>query len=163
MRKIDDVFAVRAGYIGDTEDVAQYALVATGRTKHREAVEVRYDPAVTSYALLVRTFLYHIDPTDGGGQFADRGHQYSPAIYYQSDEERRIIEREMADYRERKGIVGALAVDIVPFASVPGFFPAESYHQAYYKKNPAHYQAYKEASGRAALVRENAKFLRNLS
>lgn len=143
------VIAVRAGYTGGTEEDANYDRVSAGSTGHYEAVEVRYDPEKISYAELVETFWHQIDPTDGGGQFADRGSQYKTAIFFQNDEEKQAAQ-DSKDHLQQSGLFNRpIRTEIL---AVQPFYPAEEYHQDYYKKNYAHYSAYKEGSGRKYFV-----------
>ena len=143
------VIDVRAGYSGGSEEDATYKKVSSGRTDHYEAVEVRYDPEKISYGQLVEVFWHQIDPTDSGGQFADRGSQYKTAIFYRNDEEKGTAEASR-DSLQQSGIFdNPIRTEILP--AVP-FYPAEEYHQDYYKKNYAHYSAYKAGSGRKDFV-----------
>lgn len=143
------VIAVRAGYTGGTEEEATYDQVSGGRTSHYEAVEVRYDPAKISYGQLVEVFWQQIDPTDSGGQFADRGSQYKTAIFYQNDKEKEVAQASKDNLQE-SGIFDKPIQTAIVFAQP--FYPAEEYHQDYYKKNYAHYSAYKAGSGRKDFV-----------
>ena len=143
------VIDVRAGYSGGTEEDANYDQVSAGSTDHYEAVEVRYDPEKISYAQLVEVFWQQIDPTDSGGQFADRGSQYKTAIFFQNNEEQQVAQ-DSKDRLQDSGIFDdPIRTEIL--AARP-FYPAEEYHQDYYKKNYAHYSAYKEGSGRKYFV-----------
>lgn len=145
------VHAVISGYTGGEEADPTYGEVSSGRTGHVEAVEIQYDPTKVTYGELVDIFWRQIDPTDPGGQFADRGSQYATAIFYQDDEERRVAEAS----KERLGESGRFDRPIVtPILPAEPFYPAEGYHQDYYKKNSAHYQRYREGSGRAGYLRE---------
>lgn len=143
------VIDVRAGYSGGTEADAHYNMVSSGRTDHIESVEVRYDSQKISYNELLDTFWRQIDPTDGGGQFADRGAHYKTAIFYGNEEEKRIAEESKQRLQDsgifRKPIKTAVVKE-------EPFYPAEEYHQDYYKKNYAHYSAYKAGSGRKDFV-----------
>jgi peptide methionine sulfoxide reductase msrA/msrB len=143
------VVEVRAGYCGGEADDANYQAVSSGKTRHIESVEVVYDPEKISYGELLDTFWRYIDPTDPGGQFADRGDHYKTAIFYNDAEEKATAEA------SRKALAdsGVFAQPIVT-AIVPAkpFYPAEEYHQDYYKKNVLHYQAYKVGSGRAGFL-----------
>ncbi|MCA9361512.1 peptide-methionine (S)-S-oxide reductase MsrA [Candidatus Kaiserbacteria bacterium] len=140
-----------SGYAGGSADTADYKTVSTGKTKHREAVQVTYDPARISTEKILDVYWSHIDPTDTGGQFADRGDQYHTAIFYHDDTQRKIAE----DSKNRLAMSGLfdkpIATEILPFTT---FFKAEEYHQDYYKKAADHYERYKEASGRADFVEE---------
>jgi peptide methionine sulfoxide reductase msrA/msrB len=140
---------VRAGYSGGTEEDANYEQVSAGRTNHYEAVEVRYDPEKISYAQLVEVFWQQIDPTDSGGQFADRGSQYKTAIFFQNDEEKQVAQDSKDRLQESGMFDDPIRTEIL---AARLFYPAEEYHQDYYKKNYAHYSSYKEGSGRKYFV-----------
>lgn len=148
------VVDVMAGYSGGDEMNPSYEEVAGGRTGHIESVRVVYDPEKISYKELLDTFWRYIDPTDPGGQFADRGDHYKTAIFYNDQEEKKIAEQS----RDELGASGVfdrpIATAIRP---VKPFYPAEEYHQDYYKKNVAHYEAYKVGSGRAGFLERTWK------
>lgn len=143
-----------AGYAeGDASD-ANYDAVSSGVTKHREAVQVKYNPDIISFASLVDLFYTQIDPTQADGQFADTGFRYTTAAYYQNDEEKSIIDAAKKNLEESKKYDKPIAVKTVPFTT---FFPAEEYHQDYYKKSAFRYSLYKKGSGRAGFIEENGK------
>jgi peptide methionine sulfoxide reductase msrA/msrB len=142
---VDGVIDAVSGYIGGTEQNPTYDDVGHHRTQHLEGIEVRYDPAKVSYGELVEVFWQMVDPTDTGGQFVDRGHQYSTAIFVQDDDQKAVAEASRLRLG-RSGILGEPVVTPIRQASV--FWPAEGDHQDYYKKNPAHYQRYRNGSGR---------------
>ncbi len=130
-----------SGYAeGDASD-ANYEAVSAGITRHREAIEVVYDPAIISYETLVDLYYTQIDPTQEDGQFADRGFRYTTAIYYQDDAEREIIETARKELGDSHKFDKPIAVQTVPFTT---FFPAEEYHQDYYKKSSLRYSLYKK-------------------
>lgn len=143
------VIEVAVGYCGGEEAEPRYEDVARGLTGHLESVRVVYNPQQISYRQLLEIFWRSIDPTDGMGQFADRGHHYTTAIFYGSEEER--LEAEHS-----KAALNASGVFREPVATVirPAcpFYTAEEYHQGYYKKNAIHYQTYKTGSGRAGFL-----------
>ena len=143
------VIEVVAGYTGGLQDEATYEQVSSGRTDHIESVRVRYDPEQVSYRELLDIFWRQIDPTDGGGQFADRGSHYKTAIFYSSDEQRLAAEQS----KKELGNSGIFDRPIVT-ALLPAqpFYEAEEYHQDYYQKNVLHYSAYKKGSGREAFI-----------
>jgi methionine-S-sulfoxide reductase len=116
---------------------------------HREAVQVTYDSAIISYKKLCQFFLDHIDPTDAGGQFYDRGESYKTAIYFENDEERKIAESLLLELDDSGIFDKSIAVDILPRKP---FYPAENYHQDYADKNPEHYENYAAGSGRVQFV-----------
>lgn len=147
LEKIPEVISVVSGYSGGTSEKPTYENY--GRGGHREVVEVTYDPTKTTYRQLVMHLLRNIDPTDPGGSFADRGEEYSPAIYYGNDEERKSAEEVVAEIDNSGRFAQPLAVAIEPRQP---FWPAEDYHQDYAAKNPAHYEAYRAASGRDRFI-----------
>ena len=129
-----------SGYAeGDASD-ANYEAVSAGITRHREAIEVVYDPAIISYATL-DLYYTQIDPTQADGQFADRGFRYTTAIYYQDDAEREIIETARKELGDSRKFDKPIAVQTVPFTT---FFAAEEDHQDYYKKSALRYSLYKK-------------------
>lgn len=147
--KLNGVAFVISGYSGGVTENPTYREVASEKTGHREAVEVHYDPAVVSYETLVDYFFRHIDPTDDGGQFCDRGESYTTAIFVKSPEERAAAE---AGKSAAASAIGATIVtDILELAV---FWPAEEYHQDYYKKNKTRYSLYRSSCGRDARVKE---------
>lgn len=149
---IEWVQEVISGYAGGTEQDANYQAVSTGRTQHREAIQIIYDPVLVSYEQLLETFRRQIDPTDDGGQFADRGAHYTTAIYYTNEEQKSIAIRSRDQLEESGKFDSPIVTEIVLFE---GFFPAEEHHQDYYRKQSAHYQRYKKWSGRAWFLQAN--------
>jgi methionine-S-sulfoxide reductase len=125
--------------------------VSAGTTGHAEAIQVTYDPSKVSYAKLLDTFWRQIDPTDAGGSFVDRGSQYRSAIFYHSEEQRRLAEQSKADLA-RSGKFSAPIVTEIVKAGV--FYPAEEYHQDYYRKNPIRYKYYRFNSGRDQYIKK---------
>lgn len=140
-----------SGYAGGSEDTASYPSVARGTTRHREAVQITYDPGVISTEEVLDIYWSHIDPTNTEGQFADKGFQYTTAIFYQNDEQE-VVARDSKERLQASGIFEkSIATEILPLTT---FFKAEDYHQDYYKKAADHYERYKKASGRAGFVEE---------
>jgi len=147
--KVDGVSATVSGYTGGTTENPTYKQVTYGDTGHYEAVRVTYDPAKVDYATLVDYFLRHIDPTDAGGQFCDRGDSYRTAIFVDGAEERRIAEAAIA------AADAALEDPVVtPVIDASTFTPAEDYHQDYYLKSPTRYEYYRWGCGRDARIDE---------
>ncbi|MFC1721204.1 peptide-methionine (R)-S-oxide reductase MsrB [Patescibacteria group bacterium] len=143
--KLPAVMEAVSGYMGGSVQNPSYKQVASGNTTHRESVKVIYDPSKITYNDLVLHLLQHSDPTDSSGSFYDRGHQYTSAIYYQTDEEKQIAEQ-LVDLIEEKGVFEKpIATSIEPAGD---FWLAEEYHQNYYKKNPLQYKYYRNGSGR---------------
>lgn len=143
------VVSTLVGYTGGARPDPTYEQVSSGATGHLEAIEVTYDPARVSYAQLCEVFWRSVDPTDGGGQFADQGPQYTTAIFYGSGDERATAEAS----KKALAASGKFARPIVTaiLARKP-FYRAEEYHQHYYLKNVLHYNAYKQGSGRAGFL-----------
>jgi methionine-S-sulfoxide reductase len=139
------VLEVLSGYAGGPEVNPTYAEVSSGKTGHREAVKVRYDPARVSYGKLLHVFWRQIDPTDPGGQFADRGSQYKTAIFYSDDQERRQAEESAEEMGSSGRFDGPIVTEILPAGP---FYPAEEAHQDYYRKKPSEYKKYRIGSGR---------------
>lgn len=140
-----------SGYAGGSEQDASYLKVSKGTTAHREAVQITYDPEVISTEEILDIYWSHIDPTDTEGQFADRGFQYTTAIFYHNDAQKEAVLDSKKRLEQSKVFTEPIATEILPFAN---FFKAEDYHQDYYKKASAHYERYKEGSGRAGFVEE---------
>ncbi len=148
--KVDDVSSVTSGFTGGQKADPSYDEVSAGGTGHAEAIEIRYDPAKVSYQKLLDVFWQQIDPTDAGGQFADRGTQYRTAIFYHGEEQRAQAEASKAEIARSGPFAGkTIATQIV--AAGP-FYPAEEYHQDFYKKNHEQYESYRRGSGRAAFL-----------
>ena len=147
---LEGVLSAVSGYSGGHDPKPTYESVGTGRTGHAEAVQVTYDPTKVSYATLLEFYWRHIDPSDLGGQFADRGSQYRPVIFVHNAEQRRLAEESKARLAATGKIAGGVKVPVEDFRN---FFPAEEYHQNYCKLNPERYKRYKEGSGRAGYIR----------
>ena len=147
--KLEGVLDAISGYTAGPEKAPTYKQVSSGSTGHTEAVRVIYDPAKVDYKTLVETFWRGMDPTDAGGQFADRGSQYRPAIFVHTPEQREIAEASKQALMESKRFDKPIVVPIEP---AQAFWVAEEYHQNYYKTNAAHYNAYKKGSGRAGFL-----------
>jgi peptide methionine sulfoxide reductase msrA/msrB len=147
--KLAGVTEVVSGYTGGDEPGPSYEQVSSGRTGHAEAIRVRYDPQVIGYGALLEVFWRQIDPTDAGGQFADRGPQYRTGIFWHDEEQRRLAEASKAELARTGPFEAPIVTEIAPAAA---FYPAEEYHQDYYKKNPEHYGAYRRGSGREGFL-----------
>ena len=143
--KLKGVTEVIAGYTGGHTDHPKYEEVSSGSTGHAEAVEIHYDPAQITYAKLLDVFWHNIDPTTRNRQFVDSGTQYRTAIFYHNEEQKRLAE-ESKKRLEASGRFGKpIVTEIVPAGP---FYPAEEYHQDYYKKSSARYKFYRFNSGR---------------
>jgi peptide methionine sulfoxide reductase msrA/msrB len=143
--KVDGVVEVISGYTGGRVAKPTYEQVSAGGTGHVEAVKVVYDPAKVSYEQLLEVFWHHVDPTDAGGQFVDRGSQYRSVIFYASDSERQKAEASKQELGASGRFGKPIVTEILPLGP---FYPAEEYHQDYYKKNPIRYRYYRYGSGR---------------
>jgi peptide methionine sulfoxide reductase msrA/msrB len=143
--KLDGVLEAVSGYTGGHVEDPTYKQVCSGTTGHAEAVLVRYDPEKISYAELLKYFWKHIDPTDGGGQFVDRGTQYRSAIFYHGEEQKRLAEVSK-EALESSGVFSKPVVTEITAAS--RFYEAEEYHQGYYRTCPVQYGAYRSGSRR---------------
>lgn len=146
----EGVIEVVAGYSGGTTENPDYKQVSSGQTDHYEAVRVTFDPEQVSYRRLLDIFWRQIDPTDDGGQFADRGNHYRTAIFYDSEEQRRTAEQSKKDLAASGMFTDPIVTRILPATR---FYLAEEYHQDYYQKNVLHYNAYKKGSGRADFIK----------
>ncbi len=146
--KLDGVIEVESGYIGGNVDSPTYKQVSRGGTGHAEAVRVRYDPRKVSYEKLLDYFWRHIDPTVKDRQFCDVGSQYRSAIFYQNAAEEKAA-RASKLVLEKSGRFQHIYTEIVAAGT---FYPAEEYHQDYYKKNPVRYGYYRFSCGRDARV-----------
>lgn len=153
-KELPGVLSVVSGYTGGARANPTYEEVCSGRTGHFEAIEVTYDPSKISYEEIVNEFWRHIDPTDPGGQFADRGTQYQTAIFY-LDEQQRTIAEESKLNLEKSGIFNKPVATKILKASP--FYAAENYHQDYYKKEPLRYKSYSEGSGRESFISQHWK------
>jgi peptide-methionine (S)-S-oxide reductase len=143
--KVDGVLATTSGYTGGTKINPTYEQVSTGRTGHYEALQVDYDPTRVSYEKLLEVFWRNIDPLDAGGQFCDKGPQYRAAIFVADDRERALAEASKAALEKSGKLPGRIVTQILPAGA---FYPAEAYHQDYYRKNPTAYSYYRWSCGR---------------
>ncbi len=134
-----------SGYTGGAEPNPTYEDVSAGGTGHLESIEVRFDPTKITYAQILNIFWRQIDPTDAGGQFADRGSQYRAAIFVRDDTQRRIAEASKAELEAKHWFDKPIATLILPAGP---FYRAEDYHQDYHKKHSLKFKAYKWGSGR---------------
>ncbi len=141
--KLDGVISVVSGYSGGTLDSPTYKTYDKGG--HIEVVQVTYDPKVIDYAQLLDVFWKQIDPTDSGGQFVDRGHAYTTGIFYYNENQKMLAQESKEQLEKSKIFEKPIVTPIVPAKK---FWPAEEYHQDYYKKNPLRYGYYRSGSGR---------------
>lgn len=143
--KLEGVKEVVSGYTGGHKDSPSYEEVSDGTTGHAEAIEVLYDPSEITYSELLDVFWRQIDPTDAGGQFVDRGSQYRSAVFYHTEEQRKLAERSRKELGRSGRFKEPIVTEIVPAVK---FYRAEKYHQDYYKKYPVRYRIYRFNSGR---------------
>ncbi len=137
------------GYSGGKEADPTYSQVSAHKTGHRESIEVTYDPSQISYEQLLDIFWRNINPTQANGQFADIGLSYQAAIFYANDEEKRLAEASKEKLAKSGKFQKPIVTEILPAMK---FYPAEDYHQKYYQKNPAAYEAYHIGSGRVSYL-----------
>ena len=137
------VVATTSGFTGGQKANPSYKEVSGGNTGHIEAVQIAYDPAKVSYEKLLEVYWRNVDPLDGGGQFCDRGHEYTTAVFYQNEEQKKLAEQSKSAIEKRLG--RPVATVIRPAAP---FYAAEDYHQDYYLKNPLRYKYYRYSCGR---------------
>jgi len=149
--KVEGVSEAVSGYTGGDVEEPTYEQVSSSRTGHFEAVQVYFDPEKVTFEQLLDIYWKHINPTDPDGQFADRGSQYRTAIFYHNEEQKRIAEKSKKELVESGKFDKPIATEILPFVK---FYPAEEYHQDYYKKQAERFNAYKKLSGREQFVEE---------
>jgi peptide-methionine (S)-S-oxide reductase len=133
------------GYTGGSRENPTYEQVSAGRTGHAESIRIDFDPDIVSYERLLEIFWENIDPLDGQGQFCDRGLQYRSAIFYHDNEQKELAEASKERLVENGSLSGEIFTEIVPAST---FYPAEEYHQDYYKKKPLRYKFYRYNCGR---------------
>jgi peptide methionine sulfoxide reductase msrA/msrB len=149
--KVPGVEKVISGYTGGHKENPTYEEVSSGSTGHVEAIQVYYDPTRVTYTELLDYFWRHIDPTDSGGQFVDRGSQYRSVIFYHDEEQKKLAEKSKEDLSKSGKFHKPIVTEILKFTK---FYPAEEYHQDYYKKNPIRYRYYRFASGRDQFLKK---------
>jgi peptide-methionine (S)-S-oxide reductase len=146
---VPGVKEVISGYTGGTKVNPTYEEVSSGGTGHAESVRVVFDPAKISYAKLLEIFWHNVDPTQSNGQFCDHGNQYRSAVFYLDDAQRAAAEQ------TKKAVEKQLGKPVVTqIVKASTFYPAEEYHQDFYKKNPARYHSYREGCGRDRRLQE---------
>ncbi|MBL1228636.1 peptide-methionine (S)-S-oxide reductase MsrA [Enterococcus sp. BWB1-3] len=148
------VISVISGYTGGNVENPTYSQVTTGTTGHTEAVEITFNPSILSYKELVEIYWKQTDPTDALGQFADRGDSYRPVIFYMDDTQKEIAEASRAALQASGRFSKPIVTEIEP---AQPFYPAEDYHQDYYRKNRMHYNLYRRGSGRSKFIADNWK------
>ncbi len=145
------VFSVVSGYTGGQKKNPTYEEVSSGSTGHAESVEVTYDPSQMTYEKLLEVFWHNVDPTQANGQFCDHGTQYRSAIFYKDEAQRKAAEESKRRVEEIPRFKGKVVTQIVAAST---FYPAEEYHQDFWKKSPVRYQSYRQGCGRDARLKE---------
>jgi len=149
--KLPGVVSVTPGYTGSSVKNPTYQQVSAGGTGHAEAVQIVFDPSKTNYSKLLDIFWHNIDPTVKDRQFCDIGNQYRSGIFYHGEEQRRLAEQSKSALEKNKPFKGPVVTEITPASE---FYPAEEYHQHYYKKNPLRYSYYRTSCGRDQRLKE---------
>ena len=149
--KLPGVSKVISGYTGGKKENPSYKEVATGLTNHAEAIEIHYDSFTISYNDLLEVLWRNIDPTDGNGQFVDRGKQYRPAIFYHDQDQRKLAEKSRSKLEKSKRFKNKIKTNIVKATT---FYAAEEYHQDFYKKSTIRYKIYRVGSGRDQFLKK---------
>jgi methionine-S-sulfoxide reductase len=149
--KANGVIKTVVGYSGGTEPNPTYQLVSSEKTNYRESIEITYDPAKISYEQLLDMYWRQIDPTQADGQFTDIGPSYRAAIFYGNAEEKKIAEASKAKLASSGKFKRPIVTEILPAMK---FWPAEDYHQKYYRQNPEHFEAFEEGSGRVSFKKD---------
>jgi peptide-methionine (S)-S-oxide reductase len=143
--KLPGVIATTSGYTGGTKTNPTYREVSGGGTGHTESVQVTYDPTQVTYETLLQTFWKNIDPLDAQGQFCDKGSQYRSGIFYATPAQQKAAEASKAELAKSGKLSGPIVTEVTAAGT---FYPAEDYHQDYYKKNPVKYKVYRFGCGR---------------
>lgn len=149
--KVPGVVSVVSGYTGGQQPSPSYEEISSGRTGHAESVEVAYDSSKVDYQRLLDVFWHNIDPLARDRQFCDVGRQYRSAVFYRGDTQKRLAEASKQALERSGRFAEPILTEIVPAGS---FYPAEEYHQDYYRKNPLRYKFYKWNCGRAQRLKE---------
>jgi peptide-methionine (S)-S-oxide reductase len=149
--KAPGVIKTVVGYCGGTEPNPTYNLVTSEKTKYRESIEITYDPTKISYDQLLDIYWRQIDPTQADGQFTDIGPSYRAAIFYGNPEEKKIAEASKEKLASSGKFKKTVVTEILPAMK---FWPAEDYHQKYYRQNPEHFEAFEEGSGRVSFKKD---------
>ena len=147
----EGIIDVKSGFTGGDVEHPTYEQVKSGKTGHYEVVQITYDPNFFSYQKLLDLFWIQIDPTDPEGQFHDRGPMYRTAIFYHDKEQQDLAEQSKLDLEKSKKFSKPIVTKILPAST---FYPAEEYHQQYYKKSAEHYRRDREASGRDSFIKK---------
>ncbi|HWW95353.1 MAG TPA: peptide-methionine (S)-S-oxide reductase MsrA [Vicinamibacteria bacterium] len=148
---LDGVLSVTSGYTGGQKRNPSYEEVSAGITGHAESVQVIYDPEKITYEQLLVAFWHNIDPLAANAQFCDHGTQYRSAIFYRDESQRRAAEESRQKLEEQPQFKGKIKTEVVPAST---FYPAEDYHQHFYRKNPVRYHQYRQGCGRDRRLQE---------
>ena len=149
--KANGVIKTVVGYCGGTEPNPTYQLVTSEKTKYRESIEITYDPSKISYEQLLDIYWRQIDPTQADGQFTDIGPSYRAAIFYGNEEEKKIAEVSKTRLAQSAKFKKPIVTEILPAMK---FYPAEEYHQKYYRQNPEQFEAFETGSGRSSFQKK---------
>jgi peptide-methionine (S)-S-oxide reductase len=149
--KLPGVVSTTSGYAGGEEKNPTYQQVSAGGTGHAEVVQVLYDPSKVTYSKLLEVFWHNIDPTVKDKQFCDWGKQYRTAIFYHDENQRKLAEESKAEIQKSGKLKEPIVTEIAPLKQ---FYPAEEYHQDFYKKNPVHYKTYRLGCRRDARLEQ---------
>jgi peptide-methionine (S)-S-oxide reductase len=149
--ELEGVVSTTSGYTGGTVTNPTYKQVSSGSTGHAESVQILYDPKKVSYEKLLDVFWHNVDPVDEGGQFCDRGTQYRSGVFYQDETQKKLAENSKAALTKSGTLKKSIETSIVAAST---FYPAEDYHQDYYKKNPLQYNFYRTTCGRDRRLKE---------
>ena len=149
--KVPGVLSTTSGYMGGTKKDPTYEEVSAGGTGHAEVVQVEYDPKKVTYAQLLQVFWRNVDPLTPNAQFCDRGPQYRSALFVADAEQRRLAEESLRALKASRRFDKPIVTELLPAAE---FYPAEEYHQDYYRKNPVRYRYYRYSCGRDARLEE---------
>ena len=150
--KAPGVIKTVVGYCGGTEPNPTYELVGSEKTKYRESIEITYDPAKISYDQLLDIYWKQIDPTQSDGQFTDIGPSYQAAIFYADENEKKTAEASKSKLAASGKFKKPIVTEVLPTMK---FWPAEDYHQKYYRQNPEHFEAFEYGSGRVSFQKKN--------
>ncbi|QFT89171.1 Peptide methionine sulfoxide reductase MsrA [Bacillus sp. THAF10] len=149
--ELPGIINIESGYTGGDIINPKYEEIKQGTSGHYEAVQITYDPSLFPYEKLLELYWPQIDPTDDGGQFFDRGPQYRTAIFYHTEEQRKLAEKSKEEVASSGRFNKPIVTAIKPAST---FYVAEEYHQKFYKKNPEKYKQEREESGRDAHIKE---------
>ena len=149
--KVDGVIEAVSGYINGTTANPTYEQVSTKKTGHYEVVKISFDDEIVSAKELTDYFWKTIDPTDSMGQFCDKGSPYKTGLFYQNEEQKKVFTDSLSNLKQNKPFDAPIATEVL---AAQTFYPAEEYHQDYYKKNPVRYNYYRYGCGRDARVKE---------